>query len=212
MISIVVVMSYENDNLLGSYFSDCAKYAISFLNALDIMNLGIKALTDTQCNSAYFDMQVIPIIAQQNTMLIVYSHGSDNAFFYQGTPFIQSTINSNNIDNTIIYTNACSTGLIFGKTISASGGVFIGYESDIRISTDEYYRKLFVECDNWGLFCLFHHRLKLAELKQAVKARFNYHIDDLYQRGGKSFVISSYLQEARDNFVVLGKDLDRTII
>lgn len=206
MISRAIVMSYDNDHKLNSYFRECASHAIAFLETIP---LEIKEVTDNHCNNAYFDMVVLPILSDENSMLIIYSHGSESSFLCNGTPFIESNIDCNNINNTIIYTNACSTGKVFGQAFSSSGGVFIGYEADILVSTDSCYRKYFIECDNWGLFCLFHEKIQLVELRQAVQDRFNHHIDNLYKH---NFVISSLLQEAKDNFVVLGNNLSRVII
>ena len=93
--------------------------------------------------------------------------------------------------------------------VNKSGGTFIGYESDLLVPTNPDYRKIFIQCDNSGIFFLCHKRMKLSELHQAVKDKFNHHIDMLY---GIDYVIASYLLEARDNFVVLGQNLDRTII
>ncbi|MFZ2726450.1 MAG: hypothetical protein WAX77_09385 [Methylococcaceae bacterium] len=205
MISTAIVISYDNDNQLGSYFSECAQYAVNFLEAY----INISCMNNSQCNSVYFDMKVLPMLSEKNSILVIYSHGNENAFLYQNKPFIESTINTDNIQNTVVYTNSCSTGKVFGKTFDKLGGVFIGYESDLLVPTDPFYRKVFIRCDNSGLFHLFKEKIKLADLSKAVKNNFNHNIDNLYE---SNYVIASYLQEARDNFVVLGQNLNRTII
>jgi hypothetical protein len=209
MINTVIVISYDNDSRLGSYFKDCADYAISFLKSPEIISLEITEITGNQCNQAYFDLLALPIINNKNTMLIVYTHGNSNGFLYQEIAFIESTINTHNIKNTVVYTNACSTGIEFGKKISIFGGIFIGYKDDIRIPPTEYCRKLFVECDNSGLFYLLHQKIKLCSLRQAMRAKFDQCIDKIYKM---DFFYASCFEEARDNLVVLGQDLDRTII
>jgi hypothetical protein len=213
MISKIIIVYYDNDSRLGSYFSDCAEYAISFLEAIQLESIPFKLDVDefgrNKWNSVYFEIKISEIISNSNAMLVIYSHGIKDAFFYQEQAFIQSNISIDNIENAIIYTNSCSTGSFFGKTFDKSGGTFIGYESDLLVPVNPYYRKIFIECDNSGIFFLFHKMMKLSELHQAVKNKFNHHIDMLYK---VDYVIASYLQEARDNFVVLGQNLDRTII
>ncbi|WP_027148118.1 hypothetical protein [Methylobacter tundripaludum] len=209
MISMAIVISYDDDSLLDSYFSDCANHVVSFLKTTQ---LEITEVTNNQCNSAYFDIKVLPLLSNNKSILIIFSHGNDNSFLCNGTPFLESEIAIDNINNIIIYTNSCSTGKVFGKAIDISGGTFIGYEADVRIPKDLNYRRYFVECDNWGIFCLFNEKIKLVNLRQAVKVKFNQHIDTLCKTNGNDFFIASLLREARDNFVVLGQNLDRTII
>jgi hypothetical protein len=201
-----MIVSYDNDERLGSYFKNCADYAISFLKSPDIISLEITEITDQQCNQAYFDMVALPIINEKNTLLIIYTHGSRNAFLYQGMAFIQSTINTSNIENTVVYTNACSTGIEFGKNFT---GIFIGYEIDIRVPPTENCQNLFVECDNSGLFYLLYQKIKLCNLRQEMRKKFDQCIDRIYP---EEFFYATCFEEARDNLVVLGQDLGRTII
>jgi hypothetical protein len=212
MINSVIVISYDNDADLGSYFKECADYAVSFLKSPEITSLEITEINDSKCNQVYIDLMLIPVINRQNALVVIYAHGSAKAFLYNGTAFIDTSLSINNISNTVIYTNACSTGLEFGEKFSTSGGTFIGYSEDIQIPPAEECRKLFIECDNSGLYYLLYEKVKLCELRQKMRNKFDQCIDKVIYEYKQSSFYAICFENARDSLVVLGQDLNRTII
>jgi hypothetical protein len=219
MISVAIVISYDNDQRLGSYFKDCADYAVNnilktvpLINDLEIIEINNVNTPANKWNTAYFDIKVLPVVSEKDSIIIIYSHGTSDAFLFQQQAFIRYNIDTDNISNTIIYTNSCSTGKTFGKTISEQGGVFIGYETDIEVPQDEDCIQLFIQCDNCGLVYLFHEKIELRNLRYEMRKKFTKCIDVLKKNGTKGFLYASYFRDARDSLVVLGQDLNRTVI
>ena len=200
MIKNAILFYYQHDIKLGNYFYNCADYAITLLNQKS--NIVQNHVADKNCNSTYIDEIELPKHTEKSIFLI-YSHGNINSFSKSdGIPFIKDTISSDIcLNDGLIYTNACSVGIKFGKELPLKNASFFGYINDI--SVDLRYERNFIECDNWGL-----HRLvqgdTLLESKNKAIIKFNEHIDKV------DFFAASSLREARDSIVVYGNNLRKT--
>ena len=199
MIKNAILFYYQNDTKLGNYFYKCADYAITLLNQKD--EIVQNHVTNNNCNSVYIDEVELPKHTEKSIFLI-YSHGNMNSFSKSdGVPFIKDTISSDVcLNEGLVYSNACSVGMKFGKELPSKNASFFGYINDTI--ADLRYERNFIECDNWGL-----HRLvqgdTLLESKSKAIEKFNENIDKV------DFFAASFLREARDSIVIYGNDLNK---
>jgi len=140
MIKNAILFYHNNDDKLKSYFFKCANFARTLLN----MKSDIKqtCVNDSNCNFVYIDTVELP------------KHNEKSLFLIFGG---------------LVYTNACSTGIKFGKNLPLKNASYFGYDKDIDIWYD--YEDIFVQCDNWGLYRLLQGDT-LEEAKTQAKEKF----------------------------------------
>jgi len=170
MIKNALIIHYDNDKKLNTYFSQCAENAKILLNMKE--HIKQTEVKNNNCNKAYLDLSVFPKISEKSLFLI-YSHGTENSFCKIGEhPFIEDTINCDQcLDGSLIYTNACLTAQKFGKNITNKNASFYGYDKEIKISPEETYQRDFIHCDNYGLFTLIQGKT-LKEAKIEAKQQY----------------------------------------
>ncbi len=203
MIKNSILFYYKDDYSLGDYFSNSANFAIALLNQV----AGIKQshVIGNNCNFAYIE-SVELVKHNEKSLLLIFSHGNHDGFYKsnEDLPFIDTNITCPAcIDGGLIYTNACSTGNVFGKHIAEKNASFYGYSKSII--KDPRYERVYIECDNWGL----HHIIQgctLTEAKKEAREKFNLEIDKC-----DNIFTASNLREARDCLVIYGNISTRFI-
>ncbi len=201
MIKNSIIFYYKNDVVLGDYFFNSANFAITLLNQVDVKQ---SHVIDNNCNFAYIDT-IEFVKHSEKSLLLIYAHGNEDGFYKNNdsVAFIDSSINHSFLKGGLIYTNACSTGDIFGKKIAEKNASFYGYTKPVI--KDPRYERTYIECDNWGLY----HIVKgetLIKAKERAKEKFTLEID----RCSNLFTASN-LREARDCLVVYG-DISNSFI
>jgi len=199
MIQNAILFFYENDDTLGNYFLNCANNAIYLLNMKDTIKQ--TYVKNENCNFPYIDQVELPK-HNEKSLFLIYSHGDANGFYKDDstTPFIYQTINCGTcLSGGLVYTNACSTGIEFGKSLPSQNASYFGYEQDIDVWLD--YERIFIECDNWGLYRLLQGDT-LEEAKEKAKEKFNQKIDELYV---KNLLVASALENAKESIVIYGE-------
>jgi hypothetical protein len=157
-------------------------------------------INDANCNFVYIDQVELPK-HNEKSLFLIYSHGKDDAFYKSNsaTPFIHHTINCEPcLNGGLVYTNACSTGIKFGKSLPSKNASYFGYERDTDVWFD--YEDVFIQCDNWGLYRLLEGDT-LEEAKIQAKEKFNQKIDELYT---KNFLAAGALEIAKESIVIYG--------
>jgi len=205
MIKNAILFYHNNDDKLKSYFFKCANFARTLLN----MKSDIKqtCVNDSNCNFVYIDTVELPK-HNEKSLFLIFSHGNEDAFYASNsrTPFIYQTINCDTcLNGGLVYTNACSTGIKFGKNLPLKNASYFGYDKDIDIWYD--YEDIFVQCDNWGLYRLLQGDT-LEEAKTQAKEKFNQAIDDLYT---KNFLATGALELAKESIVIYG-DISKSFL
>lgn len=198
MIKNSILFYYDNDHRLGNYFSNCADNAVSLLNTKP--HIKQTHITNSNCNFAYIENVELPR-HKEKSLFLIYSHGEKNSFYKSNdsTPFIHSTITCDLcLDGGLVYTNACSTGEEFGKNLSSKNASYFGYDKEISVYLQ--YERIFIECDNWGLYKLLEGETLIESRKQA-KDKFNQKIDELYKI---SPIAAGFLEDAKDSIVIYG--------
>lgn len=196
MIKNSIVFYYSDDYSLGNYFINSANFAIALLNQVE--ELKQSHVINNNCNFAYID-EIEFTKHNEKSLLLIYSHGDDNGFYKSNdsVAFIDSSLDCYCfIDGGLIYTNACSTGNIFGKKLAEKNASFYGYTKPVI--KDPRYERVYIECDNWGL----HHIVQgktLIEAKNKAKEKFTLEIDRC-----RNMFTAANLREARDCLVVYG--------
>ena len=202
MIKNAILFSYQDDSKLANYFSNCAIHAEYYLNLKN--NIKQSHVKDNNCNFAYIEGVELPKHSEKS-LFVIYSHGNASSFFNDNsvsTPFIHETIDCTVcLDGGLVYTNACSIGIKFGKKLIEKNASFFGYNKDIDILLD--YEKVCIECDNWGLYKLLEGDT-LAEARLKAKEKYNEKIDVMHP------FYASKLMVARDSIVVYGNDLNKS--
>jgi len=199
MIQNAILFFYKNDDKLGNYFLNCASHAKYLLNMKDTIKQ--TYVKNENCNFPYIDQVELPK-HNEKSLLLIYSHGDANGFYKDDctTPFIDKTINCETcLNGGLVYTNACSTGIEFGKSLLSQNASYFGYEQDIDVWLD--YEKIFIECDNWGLYRLLQGDT-LEKAKEEAKEKFNQKIDELY---AKNLLVAGALENAKESIVIYGE-------
>ena len=198
MIKNSILFYYDKDKSHGDYFLNCADYATCLLNLKkDIKQTHIK---NNNCNCVYIDEVELPK-HKEKSLFIIYSHGNTNSFFKSGeqTAFIHSTIDCDIcLDGGLVYTNACSTGEKFGKSLPKKKASFFGYDKEIEVYFN--YKKIFVECDNWGLYRILEGDT-LEESRIEAKRKFNQEMLNIYKDNP---LAAAALEVAKDSIVIYG--------
>lgn len=203
MIEHAIIISCDDDAKLGSYFQECASFAHAIFQTET--HICLEEIKGCNCHRVHIDLQM----PQTPVMLVVFSHGTERAFVRENLPFID--IETRYINNKVVYTNACFAGQDFGNALSTLNGVFIGYktETEVLLTAEPVDKRHFIECDTYAILYLFKNKISLRELESKMVEKFNAAIKSLIaKRTPDTSAMASMLTVARDNFVVLGNNLD----
>jgi hypothetical protein len=197
MIKNTIVFYYDNDSKVGDYFYSCAVDAQRLIKQV---SLKVSCVQNENCNHIYVNTYELPK-HNEKSLIVIYSHGDATSFLNkEGKAFIHESIECDKcLDGGLVYTNACSVGLKFGKNLLKKGASFYGYNRNVRIHLD--YKDEFLECDNYGLSQLLTGK-SLLESMQLAKVKFNEIIDRTYK---DNILVASYLEGAKNSLVIHGE-------
>jgi len=199
------ILAFDNqDEKLGAYFSECADEIKDVISS-ELLKTLIE-ISGEQLNIVNIDTQ-LSLINNAGFIFCTYSHGTITSLNSKKVAYIKSEVNTQNLKNSLTYTNACLAGNKLGSEIIAKGGrTFIGYKDEVHSILDEQYKKISIRCDNYALI-LFLNNYSVKEALTKTRAYFNEKIDSI---GFQSPFIAAILRENRDSLVAYG-DLDLTM-
>lgn len=196
----VLALDNQDDNL-GLYFSDCANEIRKVIPA--ILAEELIEISGEQLNIVNIDTRLRQI-NHSGFIFCAYSHGTINSLTSRKIAYIKNEINTQNLRNGFIYTNACLAGNALGLEIIEKGGkAFIGYKNEVHGILSGPYKKTSVRCDNYALI-LFLNNYSVKDALEKAKEYFTNQIDNI---GFGSPFIAAILRENRDSLVAHG-DLD----
>lgn len=197
------VLAFDNqDENLGLYFSECADEIRGTLPPK--LAKGLIEISGEQLNIVNIDTRLSQI-NNSGFIFCAYSHGNITSLTNKKVAYIKNEVNTQNLRNGFIYTNACLAGDTLGPEIIEKGGrAFIGYNKEVHGILSGQHKKTSIRCDNYALI-LFLNNYSTKNALEKAKEYFTTQIDNI----GFGF-IAAILRENRDSLVVYG-DLDLTL-
>jgi hypothetical protein len=205
--TLKIIIAYDNqDEVLGSYFAACKEDILGFLNEQKAEGFPleiVEIIDSTTCHSAYIDLK-LKDYQDQPLLVIAYSHGLSHSLRCNNAGYIHSD-NVHLLFNACLSTNACSSAKELGIQFHGQGGVFIGFDKEVRaFKRESGMMQMSINCDNCGLkYTIANPLASITETYKALKSYYNRVIDegDAFQRN--VFTLTE-LRKTRDALKIYG--------
>jgi len=163
-----------------------------------VCDLGENLAITTQVESA---LQTV-----DSTIFVFYGHGSEDYMEGQnGEPLIHLD-NVNLLTDKIVYTVACWTAKMLGKTAERFVRCYCGYDNKVILILDKFYLEKLGECVNVGLFEMLEGGT-MEQARQRILMEYDRWIDYFTGEGNEgpsSVLFAEYLRHNRDALRLLG--------
>jgi hypothetical protein len=193
----LIIISDDQDTILGHYFNSCSEDLIFFLSVENISQISIKE----NINHVYIFSSFQRIT---NSVYVCYSHGNTEQLISNSSSYIdKDTVSS--LKKTLFYTNACSCGANLGVQLVRDSKIdtFVGYNEEIDVVLE--YKDYCIKCDNAALQQFLAHPNKT--IKECVRISKQYYtqvIDKLLENNDP--LAASCFVAAREALVLLGDE------
>lgn len=147
MINLKIAFDEESAEL-GSYFEECKKDLIDFINGIEFL-FDIDPIQARLCNPVYIQYRIF-LLNSSRFLFVAYTHGRADALTVNDHPYVE-VVGCEIFRNSLFYSTACHSGKILGEEIIVKGGhAFIGYNESIQ-ALALHVRDISIRCDNSGI-------------------------------------------------------------
>ncbi len=155
-----------------------------------VCDLGENLAVTTQVEST---LQTV-----DSTVFVFYGHGSEDGMEGQnGEPLIHLG-NVNLLKDKIVYTVACWTAKMLGKTAVPFVRCYCGYDDEVILRLDNFYLKKLGECVNVGLFEMLDGNT-IEQARQRIVAEYTHWIDYFTGEGNMGLLSARFAANFRQN-------------
>lgn len=199
MINIIIVFDGDDDEL-GSYFRMCATDIHNTLveNHNDIFEITLITSDGLSIDNI---QTVLRTKGELDYVFISFSHGSDSTLLRKNdsVAYVDMVSNNSHFNKAMVYTFACSAGLLLGPELIAAGShAFWGYINSVEIVM--LYDVEFMTCTNFGLK-MFLSGYNLEDSFNMMQSKF---LDIIYDVAERNSFASSQLLDAKRSLVLHG--------
>jgi len=198
----MILIAFDSlDEVQGTYFSNCSEELLNHLPSY--LEDKVELISDQNLNFASVGLK-LEEVKEQTFIFAAFCHGTKLSLNGIRRPFLKIGENSSLLKNSLVYTNACSTGQKFGREVIDEGAIaFFGYDKEVDSLIAEEFLPLSVRCDVYALHLFLHDNRTLKDAKNAAKTFFTAKSREVFK--GNPFAASLIIAN-RDAMIIHGND------
>lgn len=199
----MILIAFDSlDEVQGTYFTKCSKELKNHL-PLYLENK-VELVFEQNLNFASVGLK-LEEINDDAFILSAFCHGTKLSLNGLGRPFLKLKENSNLLKNGLVYTNACSAGQDFGRTIINEGVIaFVGYDREVDSLISEELLPISIRCDVYALHLFLHKNNTLRDAEISAKKFITAKSREILKNGDR--FAAAKLIANRDAMIIHGND------